>query len=92
MTEAKKFEQKTVTIGETEYIFQKLPIRKAMQMRQRYTQGNVIDDIKMSEELLEHVVVSPKRKLDDFDDYSELDALMTEAITFQYGGKFTKNN
>lgn len=92
MTEAKKFEQKTVTVGDKEYVLQKLPTRKALEMKQRYMPNNVFNELKCYDEILEHVVVNPKVTLDDFDDISELDTLGTEALNFQFGGKFTKNN
>ena len=92
MTEAKKFEQKTVRVGDKEYVLQKLPTRKALEMKQRYMPNNVFNELKCYDEILEHVVVNPKVTLDDFDDISELDTLGTEALNFQYGGKFTKNN
>lgn len=92
MSEAKKFEQKTVTVGDKEYVLQKLPTRKALEMKQRYMPNNVFNELKCYDEILEHVVVNPKVTLDDFDDISELDTLGTEALNFQFGGKFTKNN
>jgi len=92
MTEAKKFEQKTVTVGDKEYVLQKLPTRKALEMKQRYMPNNIFNELKCYDEILEHVVVNPKVTLDDFDDISELDTLGTEALNFQFGGKFTKNN
>ena len=92
MSEAKKFEQKTVTVGDKEYVLQNLPTRKALEMKQRYMPNNVFNELKCYDEILEHVVVNPKVTLDDFDDISELDTLGTEALNFQFGGKFTKNN
>lgn len=92
MSEAKKFEQKTVTVGDKEYVLQKLPTRKALEMKQRYMPNNIFNELKCYDEILEHVVVNPKVTLDDFDDISELDTLGTEALNFQFGGKFTKNN
>ena len=86
-----EFEQKEVTIGETKYTLQKLPIRKAMEIRREWTDrdGN-LNDIKMFEKMLEYIVVSPKKKLDDFDDYTELSLLGSEVLNFQFGGKYVQ--
>ena len=92
MSEAKKFEQKTITIGEKEYVLQKLPTRKALEMKQRYMPNNIFDELKCYDEILEHIVVNPKVTIDDFEDISELDELGTKVLEFQFGGKYTKNN
>lgn len=93
MTEAKKFEQKTITVGENEYVLQKLPTRKALEIKQKWLDSNgQIIELNLYDEVLEHIVVNPKKTVDDFDDISELQALGTEALNFQFGGKYTKNN
>ena len=79
MSESKKFEQKNIAVGDTEYVLQKLPTRKAL-------------EINLYDEVLEHIVVNPKCRVDDFDDISELQELGAEALNFQFGGKYTKNN
>ena len=86
------FKQEKITIGETEYILQKLPARKALELRQSWM-NNVgsVDDIKMTDKVLEHIVVKPKKTIDDFEDISELQYLVTRAIDFQYNGEYTKN-
>ena len=93
MSEAKKFEQKTITVGENEYVLQKLPTRKALEIKQKWLDANgQIIELNFYDEILEHIVVNPKKTVDDFDDMSELQTLGTEASNFQFGGKFTKNN
>lgn len=93
MTEAKKFEQKTVTVANKEYVLQKLPTRKALEIKQKWLDANgQIIELEMYDQVLEHIVVNPKKTVDDFDDISELNKLGTQAVNFQFGGKFTKNN
>lgn len=93
MAEAKKFEQKTITVGENEYVLQKLPTRKALEIKQKWLDANgQIIEIIFYDEILEHIVVNPKKTVDDFDDISELQILGAEASNFQFGGKYTKNN
>ena len=78
---------KTVTVGGEEYVLQKLPVRPGLELRQRCRSGSEVDDIKFYEELLEHVVMKPKKKLDDFDDIGNLEDLMLKVIEYQYQGK-----
>ena len=93
MSEAKKFEQKTITVGDKDYVLQKLPTRKALEIKQKWLDSNgQIIELNLYDEVLEHIVVNPKKTVDDFDDISELQTLGTEALNFQFGGKYTKNN
>lgn len=78
---------KTVTVDGVEYTLQKLPVRPALEIRQRCTEDGVLNDIKMYEAMLESVVVSPKLKLDDFEDVGVLEELMKEVFKYQYKGK-----
>lgn len=79
------FEQKTVEVKGKKYVLQKLPIRKALQIRQKWTlPSGITDDVTMYDECLEHIVVSPKVRMEDFEDLSELEALITECVFFQY--------
>ena len=92
MSNKKQFLQKKVTIGDVEYTFQKLPTKKALEIKQKWLdQNNNIIELTMCEQLLEHVVVNPKRSVDDYDDVSELMTVCIQASNFQYGGKFSKN-
>jgi len=93
MSESKKFEQKNIAVGDTEYVLQKLPTRKALEIKQKWLDANgQIIELNLYDEVLEHIVVNPKCRVDDFDDISELQELGAEALNFQFGGKYTKNN
>ena len=78
---------KTEVVDGIEYVLQKLPVRPGLELRQRARNGNDVDDIKFYEELLENVVIKPKKRLDDFDDIGHLEKLMTKVIEYQYQGK-----
>lgn len=78
---------RTVTVDGITYNLQKLPVRSGLELRQRCRSGNDVDDILFYEELLEHVVVEPKKELDDFEDIGHLERLMTKVIEYQYQGK-----
>lgn len=79
---------KTVEVEGKEFTLQKLPVRPALEIRSRCRDKNGNpDDIKLYEELLEHVVVSPKMKLDDFEDVNTLEELMKKVLEYQYQGK-----
>jgi len=78
--------QKTLRINGTDYTFQKMPLRSWIQIQDRCKNqhGHPIDE-KLIDEVLKHIVVSPKVSLEDFDDQSELNEVVKEAITFQQG-------
>lgn len=79
-------EQKKVTINGTEYTLQKVTPREWLRMRDRCKNkhGQPIEE-RMYDEVLEHIVVHPKKKLDDFTDLQELEELVAAAIRFQRG-------
>ena len=78
----------TVEVNGVKYDLQKLPTRAALQLRSRCKdKGGNPNEIKLYDELLENVVIKPKIKLDDFEDVADLEDLMKEVITFQYGRK-----
>lgn len=82
------FEQKKVTVKGKEYVLQKLPIRKALEIRQKWTlPSGITDDVTMYDECLANIVVSPKVKMEDFEDISELELLVAECVFFQYMAK-----
>lgn len=88
-----EFEQKKVTVMGKEYILQKLPIRKALEIRQKWTlPSGITDDVTMYDECLEHIVVSPKVKIEDFDNISELEQLIAQCVFFQYMAKKPENS
>lgn len=94
MTEEQKAENiknlkyaKAVTVDGVEYILQKLPVRPGLELRQDCREGGDLNEIKFFEQLLENVVIKPKKKLDDFDDIGHLEKLMEKVIDYQYKGK-----
>jgi hypothetical protein len=76
---------KKVTVGDTEYTLQKIPAREWVRLRQRCTKNGNLNEEKFIDEILEHIVVDPKKRLDDFEDYSELEEVVAEAVNFQHG-------
>lgn len=81
---------KKVTVNDVEYTLQKLPVREALKLRDSWLENGVVNQEKMYDKLLEHIVVMPKVKLDDFDDLETVEALGMECVNFVYGSK-TKN-
>ena len=75
---------KKVVIDGEEYTLQKLPVRQALELRNQWHVNGEVDEIKMYELLLEHIVVHPKKTLDDFEDIVTLEELGQEALTYQY--------
>ncbi|WP_311443423.1 hypothetical protein [Ezakiella coagulans] len=85
-----EFKQKKIEVEGVEYTLQKMPIREALKLRQRWSSKETasgVDDIKMAELCLENIVVMPKMKLDDFDSIDALEKLIVECVNFQYLGK-----
>lgn len=86
-----EFKQKKVMVEGVEYTLQKLPIREALQLRQKWLLPNGgTDELIMSDECLKHIVVMPKVKLDDFEDIITLETLVAECVVFQYMERQTK--
>lgn len=85
-----QFKQKKVTVNGVEYTLQKMPVREALRLRQRWGSKETasgIDDEKMADLCLENIVVMPKVKIDDFENVEDLAELIKECIDFQYVGK-----
>lgn len=85
-----QFKQKKVTVNGVEYTLQKMPVKEALKLRQRWGSKETasgIDDIKMAELCLENIVVMPKVKIDDFENVEDLEKLIVECINYQYVGK-----
>lgn len=79
-------DQKKVTINGTEYTFQKVVPREWLRMRDRCKNKNGIPiEERLYDEVLQHIVVNPKKRLDDFTDVQELEEVVTAAIRFQRG-------
>jgi len=73
--------QKTVVLGNTEYILQQVNALEWIRIRERSeTQQGKLSQEKFYRELLEHVVVNPRRKIEDFEEFIELEELMAEAV------------
>jgi hypothetical protein len=75
---------KKVSVNGVEYTLQHPGARWTMQMMDRVTtaDGKILME-KMTDEILENVVVSPKVTIDDFDDdFGSLQELIQEAQTF----------
>lgn len=85
-----QFKQKKVTVGGVEYTLQKMPVREALRLRQRWGSKETasgIDDEKIADLCLENIVVMPKVKIENFDNVEDLAELIKECIDFQYLGK-----
>lgn len=85
-----QFKQKKVTVNGIEYTLQKMPVREALRLRQRWGSKETasgVDDEKMADLCLENIVVMPKVKIDDFENVEDLAELIKECIDFQYVGK-----
>ncbi len=76
---------KKYTVDGVEYTFQKIPPREWIRLRKRCTKNNNVDEEKFYDEVLEHIVIEPKVKLDDFDDNATLEEVVAEAVNFQHG-------
>lgn len=81
---------KKVKINDDEYTLQKLPVREAFKLRDSWLVNGNVSQEKMYDKLLEHIVVMPKVKMDDFEDVETVEKLGIECLNFAYGGK-TKN-
>lgn len=78
--------QKKVTVGETEYTLQRIPAREWIRLRQGCTKNGNWNEEKFIDEVLEHIVVEPRKKISDFDEnYGELEEVVAEAVNFQHG-------
>lgn len=79
-------EQKKITVNETEYTLQKVMPREWLRMKDRSKNkhGQVVEENFYSE-ILKHIVVSPKKSLDDFTNMSEVDEIVKAAARFQTG-------
>ena len=69
----------------TEYTFQKITAREWIRLKKRCTKNGNFDEEKFIDEVLEHIVVEPKKTLDDFENYAELEEVVAEAVNFQSG-------
>jgi len=77
------YEQKIVPVNGVDYTLQKLPTRQWIRARQKYRDKNGLPlDEELYDYLLENVVVSPKLKIDDFEEDQDLEELMEAVFDF----------
>ena len=78
--------QKTIEINGTEYTLQRISNTEWLKMQERATdrRGN-ISVLKFSKEILEHILVEPRMKIDDFETTAEMEEVVAEAVNFQHG-------
>ncbi|MDY3947522.1 MAG: hypothetical protein SOZ40_06045 [Ezakiella sp.] len=92
MEEYRDYKQKVVELRGREYTLQKIPVRRALQLRQAWADDKGgVDTIKMCELILKNVVVVPKLSIDDFDSVAELEELVAVAFNYAYGVSDIKN-
>lgn len=78
--------QKTIKIGDTEYTFQRVPMRAWLEMKDNCkNQHGVVLESKLTAEILKHIVVEPRLTIDDFENEAELVEVASTAISFQQG-------
>ncbi|WP_128102787.1 hypothetical protein [Paenibacillus sp. DCT19] len=69
-----------------EFLFQHPGVRMVSKINdQSKNKHGVLSEERMSELMLKHVVVQPKRTIDDFDDYSEYMEVVNSAYSFIAG-------
>lgn len=74
----------TSDISGEEYLFQKVAPRPWMRLMDEWdAKGKATE--KLAEIVLEHIVVEPKKTIDDFEDYAEVDEVTLAALRFQRG-------
>lgn len=79
----KKFTSKT---KETEYTFQHPGVRTVSKIKDAsMNKHGVVLEERLAEEVLKHVIVVPKMKIDDFTDYKEYTEVINAAYAFISG-------
>jgi hypothetical protein len=78
------FKQKNFTSKNgNQYVFQRPGVRAMTKITDRVkNKFGVVLDERLAEEMLQHVVVEPKVRIDDFDSYRELNEVVSAAYTF----------
>ncbi|ABR46657.1 hypothetical protein Amet_4352 [Alkaliphilus metalliredigens QYMF] len=73
-----------ITVEGVEYIFQKVTPREWLKIRERSKNkyGNSSQEL-LYTEVFEHVIISPKVGIDDFEEIETLEEVITAAINFQ---------
>ncbi|MDH2334285.1 hypothetical protein [Paenibacillus polymyxa] len=88
-----KQKQYTSKIEGKEYLFQHPGVRAVAKINDasKNKHGVVLEE-RMYEEMLKNVIVQPKLKLDDFDNYSECSEVINAAYAFITGTEDDKAN
>ena len=79
--------QKQVEVNGNDYTLQKIPPREWVRLRER-TKDRMgrINEENFISEILKHVVVDPPGlKMDDFEEYWEVEEVVQEAVSFLQG-------
>lgn len=89
MSEIKGLENmKKVKVDGVEYSLQKLPIRQALELREKWQADGTIHEPTMYDLVLEHIVVNPKVIMEDFgEEVIVLEELIGKALNYQYKTK-----
>lgn len=81
------FKQKNYTSESGEhYVFQHPGVRMVSKINDSSkNKYGVVMEERLSEEILKHVIVSPKKKIDDFTDYQDYQEVINAAYAFISG-------
>ncbi|KAF6618260.1 hypothetical protein G7L40_02160 [Paenibacillus polymyxa] len=81
-----KQKQYTSNIEGKEYLFQHPGVRAVSKINDASkNKFGVLQEERLSEEMLKHVIVSPKLKIDDFEEYDEYSEVINAAYAFITG-------
>ncbi|NQX68487.1 hypothetical protein HQN90_20385 [Paenibacillus alba] len=68
------------------YTFQFPGIRAVTKIKDRVkNKYGILQDEKVADEVLAHVIVEPKMKIEDFNDIGEFNEVIAAAVNFMYG-------
>lgn len=76
--------QKTITVGETEYVLQHPGVRKALQMKDssRDQHRNIMAE-PYYDQIMQHVIVSPKTNWEYWEEhFDDMEEVIGEAVRF----------
>ena len=85
-----KFNNTKVEVNGVEYVIQKYPLLEALKLKKGWldkTMPEGIDDVKMYQTCLDSFVISPKKKINDFDNLEDLADLCMECLEYNFMGK-----
>ncbi|MCF2717881.1 hypothetical protein LWE69_11890 [Paenibacillus sp. UKAQ_18] len=88
-----KQKQYTSKVEGKEYTFQHPGVRAVSKINDASkNKFGVVLEERLSEEMLKHVIVQPKMKIDDFTEYSEYSEVINAAYAFITGQKDDESN